>query len=60
MDDLHFDPSTGRVVALQLSRGLVDDLLGGKEIVAVSGPLVTGEAAILLDGSDDLDGGMRE
>jgi uncharacterized protein YrrD len=59
MDDLHFDPSTGRVVALQLSRGLVDDLLGGKEIVAVSGPLVTGEAAILLDGSDDLDGGMR-
>ncbi|MFZ5826282.1 MAG: PRC-barrel domain-containing protein [Bacillota bacterium] len=59
MDDLHFDPSTGRVVALQLSRGFVDDLLGGKGIVAVSGPMITGEAAIILDAPGDAEGGMQ-
>lgn len=59
MDDIHFDPSTGRIVALQLSRGFVDDLLGGKGIVAVSGPVMTGEAAIILDASGDVEGGYQ-
>ena len=59
MDDLHFDPSTGRIVALQLSRGFVDDLLGGKGIVAISGPIVTGEAAIILEAPGDARGGMQ-
>lgn len=57
MDDLHFDSATGKVTALQLSHGFVDDLLSGKEIVAVEGPVVTGQAAILLDGPGDLAGG---
>lgn len=58
MDDLHYDPATGRIVALQLSRGLVDDLLGGKGLVALSGPMTTDEAAILLGAPDDLSGGV--
>lgn len=60
MDDLHFEPNTGRIVALQLSRGFVDDLLGGKGIVAVSGPMMTGEAAIMLDAPGDAEGGLEE
>lgn len=59
MDDLHFEPSTGRIVALQLSRGFVDDLLGGKGIVAVSGPMTTGEAAIMLDTPEAAEEGMH-
>lgn len=59
MDDLHFDPSTGRIIAFQLSRGFVDDLLGGKEVVAINGPVTTGEAAIVLADQGDLDGGVR-
>lgn len=59
MDDIHFDPSTGRVTALQLSRGFVDDLLGGKGVVAVAGPLLTGEAAIMLDGPGEYAGGIH-
>jgi hypothetical protein len=35
----------------------VDDLLSGKEIVAVDRSLYTGEAAIFLDGPGDLSGG---
>jgi uncharacterized protein YrrD len=49
LDDFHFDPATGQITALQLSHGLVDDLLKGKEIVALTGPVVTREAAILLE-----------
>lgn len=59
MDDLHFDPRTGRIVALQLSHGLVDDLLGGKGIMAVSGPVIAGDAAIFLDAPEDLAGGVH-
>lgn len=58
MDDFHFDPSSGRIVALQLSRGFVDDLLGGKGIVALEGPVTTGEAAIMLDPGGDREGGI--
>jgi uncharacterized protein YrrD len=57
LDDLHFDPATGQVTALQLSHGFVDDLLSGKEIVALSRPAHTGEAAILLDGPGEVGGG---
>jgi uncharacterized protein YrrD len=57
MDDFHFDPETGQVTALQLSHGFVDDLLKGKELVALTGPVVAGEAAILLDGPGDHSGG---
>lgn len=39
LDDIHFDPITGRVIALQLSQGLVDDLFQGKSVMAVAGPL---------------------
>lgn len=39
LDDIHFDPITGKVIALQLSQGLVDDLFQGKGVVAVDGPL---------------------
>ncbi len=59
MDDIHFDPSTGRIVALQLSRGFVDDLLGGKGVVAVDGPLLAGEAAIMLNASGEHSGGIH-
>lgn len=57
LDDVQFDPATGRVTALQLSRGFVDDLLRGKESIAVTGPVLAGEAAILLDGPGELYGG---
>jgi uncharacterized protein YrrD len=57
LDDVHFDPATGQVIALQLSHGFVDDLLSGKEMVALQGPVFTGEAAILLDGPGELGGG---
>lgn len=56
-DDFHFDAATGQLTALQLSHGFVDDLLSGKEIVALSGPVYPGEAAILLDGPGDTFGG---
>lgn len=59
MDDIHFDPRDGRIVALQLSRGFVDDLLGGKSIVALSGPVTTGEAAIVLGAPGDVERGMQ-
>lgn len=57
LDDFYFDARSGRVTALQLSQGFVDDLLSGKEIVAVDRSLYTGEAAIFLDGPGDLSGG---
>lgn len=57
MDDFQFDPRGGRVTALQLSRGLVDDLLNGKVMIALPGPVTAGEAAILLDGPGDSSGG---
>lgn len=57
LDDFYFDPDSGRVTALQLSHGFVDDLLSGKEVVACHGPVFTGEAAILLDGPGDTFGG---
>jgi uncharacterized protein YrrD len=55
LDDFQFDPETGRVTGLQVSRGFIDDLLSGKEIVALAGPLYAGEAAILLDGPGALE-----
>lgn len=54
LDDIHFEPQTGRVTALQLSRGLVDDLLSGKEILPMESAMTTGEAAILLGDPGDL------
>ena len=57
MDDFFFDPVTGQVTALQLSRGFVDDLLNGKSVVAIVGPVKAGEAAIMLDGPGELSGG---
>lgn len=56
-DDFHFDARTGQLTALQLSHGFVDDLLSGKEILSLAGPVFTGEAAILLDGPGDTFGG---
>ncbi|HWI66528.1 MAG TPA: PRC-barrel domain-containing protein [Symbiobacteriaceae bacterium] len=56
-DDFHFDAQTGQLTALQLSHGFVDDLLSGKEIVPLTGPVYTGEAAILLDGPGETFGG---
>ncbi|MBY6277507.1 MAG: hypothetical protein CWE10_15085 [Symbiobacterium thermophilum] len=58
LDDLHFEPSTGEIHALQLSRGFVDDLLSGKAIVPLNGPAVTGEGAILLDAVAEREGGL--
>jgi uncharacterized protein YrrD len=57
LDDVYFEPQSGRVTALQLSRGLVDDLLSGKEILPVDGAITTGEAVILLGDPGDLSGG---
>lgn len=59
LDDLHFEPSTGQVHAFQLSRGFVDDLFGGKQIVPVSGPAIAGEGAILLGGAGESEGGLQ-
>lgn len=56
-DDVHFDAATGRLTALQLSHGFVDDLLCGKEILPLAGPLYTGESAILLDEPGETFGG---
>lgn len=60
MDDIHFDPSTGRIVAMQLSRGFVDDLLGGKGIVAVGERFIAGEGAISLAAPAELAGGLAD
>jgi len=57
LDDVQFEPEDGRVVRLQLSRGLVDDLLNGKAMVRLAGRVTTGESAILLDGPGTLSGG---
>lgn len=59
MDDLHFDPLTGNVTALQLSRGFVDDLLDGKQVVQAPPALVLGDEAILASESvlDEAPGG---
>lgn len=56
MDDFQFQPD-GRITALQLSRGFVDDLLNGKSLVPLDGPVRAGEAAILLEEPGDLSGG---
>ena len=56
-DDVHFDAATGRLTALQLSHGFVDDLLSGKEILPLAGPFYQGEAAILLDEPGETFGG---
>ena len=58
MDDLYFDPMGGHIIALQLSRGFVDDLLRGKAVTPVDGTLRPGEAAILLDGPGEQAGGV--
>ena len=57
LDDFHFDPGTGQVTALQISHGLVDDLLSGKQVLPLTGPVKAGEAAILLDGPYESSGG---
>ena len=57
MDDFLFDADTGQVTALQLSHGFVDDLLSGKQILPLHGPVHPGQAAILLDGPGDNPGG---
>lgn len=58
VDDFHFDPATGRLTALQVSRGFVDDLLSGKELVPLDGPVTAGQAAILLDGPGETGGAL--
>lgn len=58
VDDFHFDPATGQLTALQVSRGFVDDLLSGKELVPLEGPVTAGEAAILLDGPGETGGAL--
>ncbi len=58
LDDLHFEPNTGEIHALQLSRGFVDDLLSGKAIVSLSGQALAGEGAILLDAAAESEGGL--
>ncbi len=58
LDDLYFEPSTGEIRALQLSRGFVDDLLSGKAILPLDGPALTGEGAILLDAAAESEGGL--
>lgn len=59
LDDFHFDPNTGRITALQLSHGFVDDLLRGKETLPLGGPVVTGESVIMLDGPGESAGGAE-
>jgi len=59
LDDLHYEASTGQIQAFQLSRGFVDDLFGGKEIVPLSGPAIAGEGAILLGGAGESEGGLQ-
>jgi uncharacterized protein YrrD len=49
MDDLHVDPATGTVTAVQLSRGMMDDLLSGKRVLTPPPALVLGEEAILME-----------
>lgn len=58
LDDLHFEPATGEIRALQLSRGFVDDLLSGKAILPLTGPAVPGEGAIVLDAAPEREGGL--
>lgn len=58
LDDFQFD-GDGRLVALQLSRGFVDDLWNGKALVGVPGTVTAGEAAIMLDGAGDSLGGAQ-
>jgi len=57
LDDFEFNPEGGRITALQLSRGLVDDLLQGKASIAVAGQVTPGADAILVEGPVDLSGG---
>ncbi len=58
LDDFQFNTQNGRITALQLSRGFVDDLLNGKAVVEIGGGSVSaGESAILLDGPGELSGG---
>jgi uncharacterized protein YrrD len=57
VDDVFFDAENGQLTALQLSHGFVDDLLCGKEILPLAGPLYTGEAAILLNEPGETFGG---
>lgn len=52
LDDIHFDPITGKVIALQLSQGLVDDLFQGKGLVAVDGPLSVWDDLICFQVAD--------
>lgn len=60
LDDLQFDRRTGRITALQISRGLVDDLIGGKAVISMTGPVIAGQSAILLEGpSDPIGGGLH-
>lgn len=60
LDDIHFDPITGKVIALQLSQGLVDDLFQGKGLVAVDGPLSVWDDLICFQvaGSEEDPGGV--
>ena len=63
LDDFRFDPADGRIMALQLSQGLVDDLFQGKLVFPLVGPVTAGADAILVAGPDadpgavDLSGG---
>lgn len=52
MDDIHFHPSTGEVLALQISQGFVDDLLDGKQVLQQPGALLLGQEAILMAPGD--------
>jgi uncharacterized protein YrrD len=54
LDDIHFDPITGRIIALQLSHGLVDDLFQGKGLVAVDGPLMVWDDLICFPAPEQM------
>lgn len=52
LDDIHFDPLSGRIMALQLSNGLVDDLIQGKRVMAVDRPLQVSKDLVCFPVSD--------
>lgn len=51
--DLWLDPETGALSGLQLTRGLVDDLLAGQPVLPLIAPLHVGEGAVIWDGGGD-------
>lgn len=57
LDDFIFDPLTGQVKELVLTRGLVDDLFQGKALLQLEAPLMAGESAMVLQDGTEESGG---